>query len=64
MEINDVVQFNENHKWRGCFGIITEIKKIYNADLKGEGIIDTDTRFMVGVPVPQERNSIYICISK
>lgn len=62
MEINDVVQFNENHKWRGCFGIITEIKKIHNANLKGEGI--NDTRVMIGVPVPQQRNSIYICISK
>lgn len=23
---NDVVQFVENHKWVGCFGIISEIK--------------------------------------
>lgn len=40
-----VVQFNENHKWCGCFGFINEIK--------GE-------RIMVGVPIPQQRNSLYI----
>lgn len=51
MEINDVIQFNQNHKWCGCFGIITEIK-----DCKENGI-----RYMVGVPIPQERNSLYIC---
>lgn len=62
MEINDVVQFNENHKWRGSLGIIIEIKEIHNQNLKGEGI--NDKRIMVGVPIPQERNSIYICISK
>ena len=27
MSENDVVQFNENHKWAGCFGIITKVKK-------------------------------------
>lgn len=40
-----VVQFNENHKWCGCFGFIKEIK---------------GDRIMVGVPIPQKRNSIYI----
>lgn len=24
---NDVVQFNENHDWRGCFGFIDEAKE-------------------------------------
>lgn len=43
MTINDVIQFTENHKWCGCFGIITEIKPC------GE-----DTRYMVGVPMPQQ----------
>ena len=43
MNIGDVVQFNENHKWCGCLGIIEEIKKIQD-----------DIRFMVGVPIPQE----------
>ena len=40
---NDVVQFNENHKWTGCLGIVNEIKKCGN-----------DTRYMVGIPVPQQ----------
>lgn len=50
IEIGDVVQFNENHKWCGCLGIVTEKKSVR------EGI-----RMMVGIPVPQERNSIHIC---
>ena len=25
-KVNDVVQFNENHKWCGCLGIVTEDK--------------------------------------
>ena len=36
---NKVVQFNENHKWCGCLGIVTESKP--NID-----------RYMVGVPIP------------
>ena len=39
MKVNDVVQFNEKHKWCGSFGIIYEIKKCGN-----------DTRYMIGVP--------------
>ena len=39
---NDVVQFNENHKWCGCLGIIREVK-----DCKENGI-----RYMIGVTVP------------
>ena len=27
MTVNDVVQFTENHKWCGCFGVITEDKR-------------------------------------
>lgn len=42
MNINDVVQFTENHKWCGCFGYISEIKHY-----------EDDTRYMIGVPVPQ-----------
>lgn len=38
---NDVVQFNEKHKWVGCLGIIVEDK--------GEG---HPRRYMIGVPVP------------
>ena len=40
----DVVQFNENHKWRGSLGIITEVK-----DCGENGI-----RYMVGLPIPQQ----------
>ena len=43
MKVNDVVQFNEKHKWCGSFGIIYEIKKCGN-----------DTRYMVGVPAPMQ----------
>lgn len=52
MNINDVVQFNENHKWRGCLGIIIEMKQIHNPDLTSDGV--NDIKFMVGVPVPQQ----------
>lgn len=51
MEVDDVIQFNENHKWCGCFGIIDKIKDC------GEN----GKRYMVGVPMPQQRNSIYFC---
>lgn len=50
MRINDVVQFNENHKWCGCLGIIREIK-----DCKENGI-----RYMVGVPSPNGTAFIYV----
>lgn len=38
-----VVQFNENHKWCGCLGIVTEVKKYK----------DGKVRYMVGVPMPE-----------
>lgn len=41
MTIDDVVQFNEKHKWCGCLGIITEDKGITHP-----------RRYMIGVPVP------------
>ena len=44
MNVDDVVQFNENHRWCGSLGIITEIK---------------GTRITVGVPCP-ERGIAYI----
>lgn len=50
MQTGDVVQFNENHKWCGCLGIIEEIKEIHN-----------DIRFMVGIPVPQ-KGTAYIFV--
>lgn len=52
MKIGSVIQFNENHKWCGSLGIITEVKEIHNDKLKGEGV--NDTRFMIGVPIPQQ----------
>lgn len=50
MRIGDVVQFNENHKWCGCLGIMREIK-----DCKKNGI-----RYMVGVPSPSGIAFIYV----
>lgn len=44
MQVGDVVQFNEKHKWCGALGIITEVK-----DCKQNGI-----RYMIGVPVPMQ----------
>ena len=49
MDIGNVVQFNENHKWRGSLGIITEIK-----ECKSEKAPEGDIRYMVAVPIPQE----------
>lgn len=39
---NDVVQFTEHHKWRGCLGIVSEVKKAAGGK----------TRYMIGVPMP------------
>lgn len=44
----NLVQFTESHKWCGCIGIITEVKKY-----------DDDIRYMVGVPIP-EQGTAYI----
>ena len=52
MDLGDVVQFNENHKWRGCLGIIDEKKEIHNEEFQGEG--KNDIRYMIGVPMPQQ----------
>ena len=38
---NDVVQFKDQHKWRGCFGTITSVK-----EQRGDNL------YMIGVPVP------------
>jgi len=48
----DVIQFNENHKWCGCLGIITETKVIHKTD--EDGVNESDIRYMVGVPIPQQ----------
>lgn len=51
MEKGDVVQFNEKHKWCGCFGFIDEIK---NCGKNG-------IRYIVGVPIPQ-KGTAYIFV--
>lgn len=43
MKKGSVVQFNENHKWIGSLGIITEVKDCGD-----------DIRYMVGVPAPMQ----------
>ena len=40
---NDVVQFNERHKWCGSLGIVTKITET-----------DKDVMYMIGVPIPQQ----------
>lgn len=47
-ELNDIVVFRENHKWVGCIGFVTEIKKIVD-DLGKDTL-----RLMIGVPAPME----------
>lgn len=42
MEVNDVVQFNKNHKWCGCLGIITKDKGY-----------DHPRRYMIEVLIPE-----------
>ena len=37
----DVVQFTENHKWAGCFGVIDKITHT-----------EDDVKYLIGVPVP------------
>lgn len=39
---NDVVQFTEHHKWRGCLGIVSVMKELPGGK----------TRYMIGVPLP------------
>ena len=43
MNIGDVVQFNEIHKWVGSIGIISQKKQCGN-----------DIRYMVGIQIPQQ----------
>lgn len=48
--VGDVVQFNENHKWCGCLGIIEEVRGNYD-------------KYMIGVPIP-EQGTAYIFIDR
>lgn len=43
LKLNDVVQFNENHKWCGALGIVNEVKKLKN-----------DTKYLIGVLIPSQ----------
>ena len=49
-EINDVIQFNENHRWCPALGIVDEVKKIKD-----------DTRYMIAVPIP-DKGTTYIYV--
>jgi hypothetical protein len=46
-QVGDVVQFTENHKWRGCLGIVSEIKDCGD-----------DIRYLIGVPIPNNDGSV------
>lgn len=55
---NDVVQFNENHKWRGSLGFVVEIKECGD-----------DRRVMICCTAPNNQTScdsiyIYSMLSK
>ena len=50
---NDVVQFNENHKWCGCIGIISEVKEC-----------NDDIRYMVGIPIPEKGTAFIFVMEK
>ena len=48
MQVGDVIQFTEMHKWCGCLGIITKDKGVKHP-----------RRYMVCVPIP-EKGTAYI----
>lgn len=52
-EINDVIQFNGKHKWKGCLGIIDGVKPLS----------DGTARYLVCVPVPVDTTT-YIYASE
>jgi hypothetical protein len=53
LKLNDVVQFNENHKWCGALGIVNEVKELEN-----------DTKYLIGVPIPEAASvsTVYIFV--
>ena len=52
MTTGDVIQFNENHKWCGCLGIIGEVKHY---------TFPANTRYQIYVEIPQQgRAYIYV----
>lgn len=46
-KVNDVIQFTEQHKWGGVFGIISEINNY-----------DDDIRYMIGCPTFTQNGEI------
>lgn len=57
LEVGDVVQFNERHKWCGYLGIVEEVK-----DYAEEPAM---IRYMVGVPCSQQGTAyIYVLASE
>ena len=44
--IGQVVQFTENHKWRGALGFVNEVKKCGD-----------DYRFMIGCTMPNNQTA-------
>ena len=53
MKVGTVVQFNENHKWCGCFGYISRIDEIMG-DYFFESGLQKTMRYQVAVPAPME----------
>ena len=43
----EVIQFNENHKWCGCLGIIDEVE-----------FKDDDVKYMIAVPIPEKGSAM------
>lgn len=66
IEKDDVIQFNENHKWCGCLGIIREVKTCQVREtIEPSDTIKVDIRYMVGVPIPQQGTAfIYVMESE
>ena len=44
-QVGDVIQFNENHKWRGSLGFISEIKRVKD-----------DGKCLIGCTIPDNQN--------
>lgn len=49
-KVGDAVQFNENHKWCGCLGIVEQVKGYCG-------------RYMIGVSIPK-RGTAYIFVNE
>ena len=47
-DLYDVVQFVNDHKWCGCYGVIYEKKEVYC-----RGGEDHEFRYMVEIPIPK-----------